>query len=137
MPPRCQTVYTTTTLVQFQVDTTTLYMTSASKMTRRLAPQPRLALLAISSSGGKPGCEMSVVRVGVAPSVHVQSGSPSSCPLDWPSPSESARQSCAVHFRPAPAKAAPKGLRAPPPCLETCPTPRPPSFTRESISPER
>lgn len=45
-----------------------------------------------------PGCEMPVVRVGVFPGVHVQSGSPSSWPLVSPSPSLSRRHSSAVHW---------------------------------------
>ena len=45
-----------------------------------------------------PGCEMPVVRVGVSPGVHVQSGSPSSWPLVSPSPSLSRRHSSAFHW---------------------------------------
>ena len=44
-----------------------------------------------------PGVEIRVVRSGVLPSVHVQQGSPSSSPLDCPSPSESDSQSDFVH----------------------------------------
>jgi len=75
------------------------------------------------TESAKPGCEMSVVRAGMAPDVHTQSGSPSSTPLATPSPSVSAWHSSVVQVCPAAAKARPNGLRAVPPPGVTCPTP--------------
>ena len=69
------------------------------------------------------GCEIPVVRDGVAPVVHTQFGSPSSSPFVNPSPSVSAWHSAVVQERPAAAKAFPKSLRAPPPPDDVCPTP--------------
>ena len=50
----------------------------------------------------RPGIEMSSVYVGPSPPLaHSQHGSPSSKPLDWPSPSVSASQSATVQEFPA------------------------------------
>merc|ERR1719203_2391955 len=70
-----------------------------------------------------PGCEIKVVRAGVPPRRQMQSGSPSSTPLDWPSPSESAWHSATVHSWFSAAKALPKGFVLPPPERALCPTP--------------
>ena len=56
-----------------------------------------------------PGMEMSLVYAGAAPSTHTQHGSPSSRPLDCPSPSVSALHSAVVHTYPAARKAKRKG----------------------------
>jgi hypothetical protein len=69
------------------------------------------------------GSEIRDVLLGVAPLVQVQQGSPSSSPLDWPSPSLSARHSPTDHVCPADANSEPKVFREPPPDEETCPTP--------------
>lgn len=69
----------------------------------------RLVLVSVSVVGAtiasaevmesaKPGCEMSMLRLGDSPALQVHSGSPSSKPFDCPSPSESAAQSSAVHW---------------------------------------
>jgi hypothetical protein len=61
--------------------------------------------------------------------VHTQQGSPSSRPLDLPSPSESASHKALVQLRPADANAEPKAFLPPPPeqldgdVHELCPTP--------------
>lgn len=69
-----------------------------------------------------PGCEAAGKR-GVCPGDHTQQGSPSSSPLDIPSPSLSARHRARVHLRPSALKARPKVFRPPPPAHDVCPTP--------------
>lgn len=70
-----------------------------------------------------PGCETPVVHSTAlfGPATNVQHGSPSSWPFVWPSPSESAAQSSAVHRRPAASKASPNALRGPPPIVSMWP----------------
>lgn len=69
------------------------------------------------------GSEIPVVALGVEPSAHSQQGSPSSRPLDWPSPSLSATHRAVVHMRPAPLNAIPNAFLGPPPALAMWPTP--------------
>mmetsp|Transcript_1377 Transcript_1377/g.3669 ORF Transcript_1377/g.3669 Transcript_1377/m.3669 type:complete len:310 (-) Transcript_1377:213-1142(-) len=66
--------------------------------------------LAALVESAKPGWEMSVVLAATAFVVQTHSGSPSSKPLLWPSPSESAWQRACVQLKPASLKAVPKGL---------------------------